>query len=127
MIENFYLFSDLNRDSKMWTMEQAFDTPNSRIIAMDDDEDAYLFSMQLMLGAHTIIPFQKWHDDLWALNKDKPSIRAWMQGIVYCTDPNLLDYMLSYRGDLDQQKRHREKKHWSKIDHQISLNGPFSI
>lgn len=125
MIDMFYLFCDLNRDSQRWTIDQAFETPKSRIISMNEDEDAYLFSMQFMLGEREIIPFQKFHDDLWAINKDKPSIRAFMHGVVWCTDPDLLDYMLSFRGDLMKDKKHHEKKHWSQPVHQISLNGVF--
>lgn len=125
MIENFFLFSDLNRDSQKWTIDQAFETKGARIISMTEDEDSYLFSMQFMLGAANVTPFQKFHDDLWDLNRNKPHISQYMQGIVFCTDQRLQDFMMSYRGDLDKDKIYKEKIHWSQSHHQITLNGIF--
>jgi len=125
MIENFFLFSDLNRDSQKWTIDQAFETKGARIISMTEDEDSYLFSMQFMLGEVNVIPFQKFHDDLWDLNRNKPHISQYMQGIVFCTDQRLQDFMMSYRGDLDKDKIYKEKIHWSQSHHQITLNGVF--
>ena len=127
MIENFFLFSDLNRDSQKWTIDQAFETKGARIISMTEDEDSYLFSMQFMLGEANVIPFQKFHDDLWDLNRDKPSLSRYMQGIVFCTDQRLQDFMMSYRGDLDKDKIYKEKIHWSQSHHQITLGGVFGI
>lgn len=125
MIENFFLFSDLNRDSQKWTIDQAFETKGARIISMTEEEDSYLFSMQFMLGEVNVIPFQKFHDDLWDLNRNKPHISQYMQGIVFCTDQRLQDFMMSYRGDLDKDKIYKEKIHWSQSHHQNTLNGVF--
>lgn len=127
MIENFFLFSDLNRDSQKWTIDQAFETKGARIISMTEDEDSYLFSMQFMLGEVNVIPFQKFHDALWDLNRNKPHISQYMQGIVFCTDQRLQDFMISYRGDLDKDKIYKEKIHWSQSHHQITLGGVFGI
>lgn len=125
MIDNFFLFSDLNRDSQKWTIDQAFETKGAWIISMTEDEDSYLFSMQFMLGEVNVIPFQKFHDDLWDLNRNKPHISQYMQGVVFCTDQRLQDFMMSYRGDLDKDKIYKEKIHWSQSHHQITLNGVF--
>lgn len=127
MIENFFLFSDLNRDSQKWTIDQAFETKGARIISMTEDEDSYLFSMQFVLGEANVTPFQKFHDDLWDLNRNKPHISQYMQGIVFCTDQRLMDFMISYRGDLDKDKIYKEKIHWSQSHHQITLGGVFGI
>ena len=122
MIEHFYLFSELNRDGKEWTLEEAFDWKPCKIISMGDDEDAYLFSMQLMLGEATIIPFQKFHDDYWCdEHYKKQKLRDFLPGVVFCSDPRFLDYMMDYQGDLKWQKNQREKKHWSQPVAQHSL------
>ena len=122
MIQHFYLFSELNRDGKSWTLEEAFDWKPCKIISMGDDEDAYLFSMQLMLGEATIVPFQKFHDDYWCnQNYKKQQLRTFLEGVIFCTDPRFLDYMMNYQGDLQWQKNQREKKHWSQPQAQHSI------
>lgn len=122
MIEHFYLFSELNRDGKTWTLEEAFDWKPCKIISMGDDEDAYLFSMQLMLGEATILPFQKFHDDYWCDgNYKKSALRDFLAGVIFCTDPGFLDYMMDYQGDLKWHKFRREKEHWSQPVAQHSM------
>lgn len=114
MIDHFYMFSDLNRDGKTWTLEDAFGWRDCKIISMGDDEDAYLFSMQLMIGEANIIPFQKFHDDGWGNQKETGSLIKYMGSDTYfCSDPRFLDYMTAYNGDLIWQKNQREKAHWS--------------
>ena len=127
MIEHFYLFSELNRDGKEWTLEEAFDWKPCKIISMGDDEDAYLFSMQLMLGEATIVPFQKFHDDYWIVDDRNmrgyryETLRDFLEGVIFCTDPRFLDYMMDHAGDLKWQKNQREKKHWSQPVAQHSM------
>lgn len=122
MVESFYLFSELNRDGKPWTIEAAYAWKGARIISMGDDEDAYLFSMQLMIGEATIIPFQKFHDDYWCDgNYKKTDLKSHLHGTIFCTHPGLLEYMMDFQGDLKwlKEKRskeeitHRAAKHWS--------------
>lgn len=126
MIKDFYLFSDLNRDGKTWTLEEAFSTKHCKIISMGDDEDAYLFSMQLMLGAATIVPFQKFHDDYWCdKNYRKQDLRSYLRGVIFCTHPSLLDYMVNHQGDLQWQKHKRGEEHWSQGKAQHSLLNQF--
>lgn len=131
MIDNFYMFSDLNRDSNLFPLETVYENwagSSSKIISMTDDEDAYLFSMQLMLGAMEIIPFQKFHDDYWCdQGYKKQSLQHYMRGFVFCTNPSLIDYMVNYQGDLQWDKKRKEKAHWSQIEHQGRLGGPFMI
>ncbi|MNL02718.1 hypothetical protein D3C87_1232370 [compost metagenome] len=111
MVEHFYLFSELNRDSKPWTIEAAYAWKGGRIISMGDDEDAYLFSMQLMIGEATIIPFQKFHDDYWDdLNYKQQALRDHLHGTIFCTHPGFLDYMMDYQGDLKWLKEKRTKE-----------------
>lgn len=110
MVEHFYLFSELNRDSKQWTLEAAFAWKDCKIISMGDDEDAYLFSMQLMLGEANIIPFQKFHDYYWCDgNYKKQQLRDHLHGTIFCTCPGFLDYMVDHGGDLKWQKNQRRK------------------
>lgn len=136
MINNFYMFSDLNRDSNLFPLETVFENwtgSPTKIISMTDDEDAYLFSMQLMIGSMTIIPFQKFHDDYWIVDDRNMtgykhmSLRGYFHGYVFCTNPNLLDYMSHHQGDLQWNKKRKEKAHWSKIEHQGRLGGPFML
>lgn len=130
MIDKFYLFSDLNRDGNTIPLEDVYEHwsgPMTKIISMSDEEDAYLFSMQLMLGTMNIIPFQKFHDDFWVDRRKEDVLIDYMRGHIFSTDPNLLDYMSSYRGDLDKDARHKQKKHWSKLDRQTTLNDRFFI
>jgi hypothetical protein len=131
MIDNFYMFSDLNRDSTLFPLETVYENwsgSSTKIISMTDDEDAYLFSMQLMLGPITIVPFQKFHDDYWCGgNYKKQDLRSYLRGFIFCSNPSLLDYMMSYQGDLMWDKKRKEKAHWSQIEHQGRLGGPFMI
>lgn len=136
MIDNFYMFSDLNRDSTLFPLETVYENwagSSTKIISMTEDEDAYLFSMQLMLGTMTIIPFQKFHDDYWIVDDRNMtgykhmSLRGYFHGFVFCTNPSLIDYMSSYQGDLQWDKKRKEKAHWSQIEHQGRLGGPFMI
>lgn len=131
MIDSLYMFSDLNRDSTLFPLETVFENwsgSSSKIISMTDDEDAYLFSMQLMLGTITIVPFQKFHDGYWCDgNYKKQDLRSYLCGFVFCTNPSLLDYMSHHQGDLQWDKKRKEKAHWSKIEHQGQLGGPFML
>lgn len=116
----------------MWTLEQAFNCPSSKIISMTDDEDAYLFSMQFMLGEKTVIPFQKFHDDAWnerATRGKRESLRQWIgpDVIYFCTDSGLMDYMIDFAGDRRYQKAQREKKHWSQVGHQGQFDEMFIL
>lgn len=122
MIDHLYLFSDLNRDAKNWSLEDTFAWKPCKIISMGDDEDAYLFSMQFMLGEAKIIPFQKFHDDYWCdLNYKKKPLKDFLGGHIFCSHPQFLEYMMDYRGDLKWQKAMREKQHWSQQESQWIL------
>lgn len=136
MIDNFYMFSDRNRDSNLFPLETVYEKwsgPSSKIISMTEEEDAYLFSMQLMLGSMTIVPFQKFHDDYWEVDELKRtgykhvSLVDYLRGFIFCTNPNLLDFMMSFQGDLQWNKQRKEKAHWSKIEHRGQLGGPFML
>ena len=131
MIDNFYMFSDRNRDSNLFPLETVYENwsgPSSKIISMTEEEDAYLFSMQLMLGPITIVPFQKFHDGYWCDgNYKKQDLRSYLHGFIFCTNPSLLDYMMNHQGDLQWKKKQKEKAHWSKIEHQGQLGGPFML
>lgn len=125
MIDKFYLFSDLNRDGKTYELEKVYTewaSTSTKIISMTDDEDAYLFSMQLMLGSMQIIPFQKFHDDYWCdFTYKKASVRDYLAGFIFCTHPQFLDFMIDYQGDLKWQKLQRERQHWSQEESQWIL------
>lgn len=127
--EHFYLFSDLNRQSPTLTLDQVFAWGGgAKIITMTDDEEAYLFSMQLILGSMPQETFQKFHDGYWDNQHfKKETLQSYTRGIIFCTNPSFLDYMMDYKGDLMWNKAQREKNHWSQPDSQIFLNGPFSI
>lgn len=131
MVESFYLFSELNRDGKQWSLEAAFCWKGARIISMGDDEDAYLFSMQLMIGEATIIPFQKFHDDYWIVDDRNRTgykhmaLRDHLHGTIFCTHPGFLEYMMNFQGDLIWQKEKRRKEHWSQSTAQHSILRDF--
>ena len=130
MIDSLYMFSDFNRDSTHFKLEDVFENwsgSSSKIISMTDDEDAYLFSMQLMLGSMTIVPFRKFHDDYWCDGHyKKQDLRSYLRGFIFCTNPSFLDYMMNHQGDLQWDKARKEKAHWSKSSSQGSfLTGPF--
>lgn len=132
-MKNLWLFNDAEFEREQFSLEAVWESNEGdhKIIAMGEEEEAYLFSMQLMLGAMTVIPFQKFHDDLWEYLGDRkkhPTIQDFMRGNYFCSDPNLMDYLYSNYGDLAWAKKHREKKHWSQPEQQTSvfLGGIFS-
>lgn len=133
MIDNMYMFSDLNRDSNHHKLEDIFSTwvqsPDVKLISMGQEEHDYLSAMQLMFGTTvTIIPFQKLHDVYWCGDNYKIlSLSVYLSGFLFSTDPAFLYYMMDNLGDLRWQKKVRERGHWSQADRQGMLNGPFSI
>lgn len=131
MIDSFYMFSDLNRDGSTFPLETVYENwsgSSTKIISMTDDEDAYLFSMQLMLGPMNIIPFRKFHDGYWCdRNYKRQPLQDYLRGFIFCTHPNLLGFMMSFQGDLQWDKEHKKKTHWSQASNQGRLGGPFMI
>lgn len=134
MIEKFFYFSDMNRDSNQYSLEDAFTqwpTRSTKFISMGDDEDAYLFSMQLMLGKANVIPFQRFHDEYWMNDERKKTgyryvaLRDYLDGSIFCTDPYLLGYMSNYQGDLKWAKAQKEKAHWSEPKAQLRILDGF--
>lgn len=133
MIDKLYMFSDLNRDSGHYKLDDVFSTwvqsNDVKLISMGEDEQDYLFAMQLMFGSQAkIIPFQQLHDDYWCdSNYKKQPLREFLRGFFFSTDPSFLDYMMDNQGDLKWQRKVKERGHWSQADRQIFLNGPFPL
>lgn len=121
--EQFYYFNDLNRDSNVWTLDQVFDWgPNFKVVAMGDEERAYLFSMQLILGSIDLVDFQELHDGYWPDQYKKQTLKEYLgPHPIFCTDPRFLDYMMDWQGDLKWKKNVQEKAHWSQSNAQHSL------
>lgn len=120
--EQFYYFSNLNRNSGVWTLDQVFDWgSNFKVVAMGEEERAYLFSMQLILGSIDLVDFQEMHNEYWpGLYKQKSLRRFLGPHPIFCTDPRFLDYMMDWQGDLAWKKNVQEKTHWSQSTAQLS-------
>lgn len=121
MIDKFFLFSDMNRNSTLYSVEDAFAVKGARIVAMGDEEDAYLFSMQLLLGSAEIVSFEKFHDDYWPGKYRDLSLSKYLSEIIFCTDPRFLDYMCDFKGVEVWKKNVREKAHWAKPSTQLNI------
>ncbi len=133
MIHSFYVWNGMSRYAQQHTLEQIWKSPQTslKIISMDDEEDEYLNAMQLMLGAQTIIPFQKLHDDYWSQvttkQKDVSLAQLLSRSIWASTDGRFLDYMISNYGDLTCKRNQREKKHWSQEASQLNHLNDWSF
>lgn len=121
--EHFYYFNDMNRTSQVWTLDQVFDWGGDfLVVAMGEEELAYLFSMKLMLGDVPLKSFQEMHDYFWENYGRGANLHSYLGTYpIFCTEPSFIDYMVSPYGDLEWQKKVKERKHWSTASQQTAF------